>query len=56
MRARRMTVEQLQASLQACEEILERVEARHPNLPPRTREAIEEICRELRAELARRAA
>jgi hypothetical protein len=51
-----MTLEQLRASLRACEEILARVEARHPNLPPLTREAIETLCRELRDELARRAA
>jgi predicted ATP-dependent protease len=51
-----MTLEQLQASLQACKEILARVEARHPDLPPTTRAAIEKLCRELQNELERRAA
>jgi hypothetical protein len=56
VRAHTMTLEELRASLQACEEILARVEARHPSLPLVTREAIESVCREFRDELARRTA
>lgn len=51
-----MTLDQLRASLDACEEILARAKAREPSLPAETLWAIERVCAEFRAELERRTA
>jgi hypothetical protein len=55
VRARGMSLDELRAALDACQEIVARVPARHPALPDEVHQAIERTCDEFRAELDRRA-